>query len=126
MSSDGKEPMAGLLLSGNTLYGTAYRGGSSGYGTVFAVNTNGTGFTNLHSFTALDTFTRTTNSDGVYPQADLMLSGNDLYGTASQGGSAGGGTVFSLSLPAPPNQRPIVANPIPDQTGIYGSAFNFT
>ena len=28
-------------------------GGSSGNGTVFAVNTDGTGFTNLHSFTAL-------------------------------------------------------------------------
>ena len=30
-------------------------GGSSGNGTVFAVNTDGTGFTNLHSFTATST-----------------------------------------------------------------------
>ena len=44
-------PHAGLILSGNTLYGTAYDGGTYGNGTVFAVNTNGTGFTNLHSFT---------------------------------------------------------------------------
>jgi len=37
-------------LSGNTLCGTANLGGSSGNGTVFAVNTDGSGFTNLHSF----------------------------------------------------------------------------
>ena len=42
----------GLILSGNTLYGTAYYGGSAGNGTVFALNTNGTGFTTLHTFTA--------------------------------------------------------------------------
>ena len=43
---------AGLILSGNTLYGTTTGGGSSGNGTVFAINTDGTGFTTLHSFTA--------------------------------------------------------------------------
>ena len=78
-NSDGDEPMAGLILSGNTLYGTAWLGGSSGYGTVFAVNTDGTGFTNLHSFSAL---LNSTNSDGANPQAGLILSGNTLYGTA--------------------------------------------
>jgi uncharacterized repeat protein (TIGR03803 family) len=47
-SSDGGFPIGGVILSGNTLYGTASIGGSSsGIGTVFAVNTNGTGFTNL-------------------------------------------------------------------------------
>jgi uncharacterized repeat protein (TIGR03803 family) len=52
-NSEEDYPIAGLILSGNTLYGTTYRGGSSSNGTVFAVNTNGTGITNLHSFTAL-------------------------------------------------------------------------
>src|ERR1035437_5755881 len=56
-NSDGANPQAGLILSGNTLYGTASGGGSSGYGTVFAVNTDGMGFTNLHSFTATDYYT---------------------------------------------------------------------
>src|SRR6266478_5688774 len=46
-NSDGSSPCAGLILSGNTLYGTAAYGGSPGYGTVFAVNTDGTGFTTL-------------------------------------------------------------------------------
>src|SRR5206468_9133484 len=49
---DGAVPYAGLILSGNTLYGTAGFGGSSGNVTVFAVNTDGAGFMNLHSFIA--------------------------------------------------------------------------
>ena len=57
--------------------GRRLHGGSSGNGTVFAVNTDGTGFTNLHSFYCC------TNSDGAYPYAGLILSGNTLYGTAS-------------------------------------------
>ena len=71
--------MAGLILSGNTLYGTAVYGGSSGDGTVFAVNTDGTGFTTLHNFTA----TVYGQRDGAFPYAGLILSGNTLYGTAS-------------------------------------------
>jgi uncharacterized repeat protein (TIGR03803 family) len=49
---DGANPYGGLILSGNTLYGTASGGGAGGNGTVFAVNTNGTGFRVLHSFAA--------------------------------------------------------------------------
>jgi uncharacterized repeat protein (TIGR03803 family) len=95
-NSDGTHPHAGLILSGNTLYGTAYGGGSSGGGTVFAVNTDGTGFTNLHSFTAV-TLSAPTNSDGAMPMAGLILSGNTLYGTAVAGGSSGLGTVFAVN-----------------------------
>src|SRR6266851_618797 len=71
--SDGASPYAGLITnsSGNTLYGTTANGGSSGRGTVFAVNTDGTGFTNLHSFNY---------SDGSNPWSGLILSGNTLYG----------------------------------------------
>src|SRR5258706_232383 len=87
---DGANPYAGLILSGNTLYGTAYLGGSSGNGAGFAVNTDGTGFTNLHSFAGYPT-------DGADPQAGLILSGNTLYGTASQGGISGQGTVFAVN-----------------------------
>jgi uncharacterized repeat protein (TIGR03803 family) len=46
-SVDGATPYAGLVLSGDTLYGTTYEGGRSGGGTVFKVNTDGTGFTVL-------------------------------------------------------------------------------
>jgi uncharacterized repeat protein (TIGR03803 family) len=96
-NSDGCLPFAGLMLLGNTLYGTANQGGSSGKGAVFAINTNGTGFTNLHSFTA-PSGPSLTNSDGTVPFAGLILSGTTLYGTTEDGGSLGFGTVFSLSL----------------------------
>jgi uncharacterized repeat protein (TIGR03803 family) len=102
-NTDGANPGAGLILSGNTLFGTAPQGGSSGNGTVFAINTSGAGFTNLHSFNS--------GSDGANPQASLLLSGNTLYGTASGGGTYGNGTVFSLSLgsvSAPPPQLTII------------------
>src|SRR5665647_556844 len=78
INSDGAYPFAGLILSGNTLYGTAHGGGSPGDGTVFAVHTDGTGFTTLHNFTG--------GSDGNLPVAGLILSGNTLYGTAANGG----------------------------------------
>lgn len=98
-NSDGANPSAGLILSTNTLYGTAYIGGSSGNGTVFAINPDGTGFKNLHSFTATPPYpVAQTNSDGANPTAGLILSGNTLYGTTAYGGSSGNGTVFSLSL----------------------------
>jgi uncharacterized repeat protein (TIGR03803 family) len=86
--SDGANPYAGLILSGSTLYGTANAGGSAGNGAVFAVNTDGTGFTNLHSFAV---------SDGINPYGGLVLSGNTLYGMANQGGSHSVGTVFAIN-----------------------------
>jgi uncharacterized repeat protein (TIGR03803 family) len=95
--NDGSMPSAGLVLSGNTLYGTAFLGGSSDNGTVFALSTNGTDFTILHGFTALDAATDTTNSDGAWPVAGLILSGNILYGTTIEGGRYDGGTVFAVN-----------------------------
>ena len=97
-NSDGGGPSA-VILSGNTLYGATASGGSSGNGTVFAVNTNGTGFTNLHSFSASNTNAsgNYTNSDGVSSAGYLALSDNTLYGATFKGGSAGNGTVFKLN-----------------------------
>jgi uncharacterized repeat protein (TIGR03803 family) len=98
-NSDGAYPRAGLILSGNSLYGTAVQGGTSDNGTVFALNTDGTGFTTLHSFTgtSIPGSSDGTNSDGANPTAVLLLSGNTLYGTATQGGTSGNGTVFALN-----------------------------
>ena len=95
--SDGASPLAGLTLSGNTLYGATLSGGTAGEGTVFAVNTDGSGYTNLHSFMATAAGTLI-NADGANPWADLLLSGNTLYGTTRVGGSSGKGTVFGVSF----------------------------
>jgi uncharacterized repeat protein (TIGR03803 family) len=108
-NSEGTHPLAytGLILSGNTLYGTTYYGGSACNGTLFAINTNGMGFTTLHSFTATNA-PNFTNSDGANPEDGLVISGNTLYGTAKWGGTNGNGTVFSISLPPPPPQLTII------------------
>ena len=100
-NSDGVGPQAGLISSGNTLYGTAVEGGSLGSGTVFALKTDGTGFTTIHSFTApyFHSFPYL-NSDGANPYAGLILSGNTLYGTTAIGGSSGNGTVFAVNTDA--------------------------
>src|SRR5207253_8621290 len=51
-SGDGKNPYAALMLgSDRVLYGTTVIGGTNGYGTVFKLSTNGTGYTRLYSFT---------------------------------------------------------------------------
>lgn len=92
--SDGSLPRGSLVLSGKTLYGTAINGGDNGSGTVFSINTNGTGFTILHAF---DTLNFQTNQDGANPYAGLVLSGSMLYGTAYYGGTNGSGTVFSVN-----------------------------
>src|SRR5438105_4314925 len=94
-NSDGANPQAVLILSGSTLYGTTTSGGSSGNGTLFANNADGTGFTILHSFTTNSGDPYYTNSDGAYP-GGLILSGDTLYGTAGGGGS-GHGTVFAVN-----------------------------
>jgi uncharacterized repeat protein (TIGR03803 family) len=66
---DGASP-GPVFVWGNTLYGTAGSGGRSGRGTIFAVSTDGSGFTNLHSFTAISG-AQFTNSDGASPFAGL-------------------------------------------------------
>jgi uncharacterized repeat protein (TIGR03803 family) len=87
--TDGADPVAGLVLSSNTLYGTTSKGGTNGDGTVFAINTDGTGFTNLYEFSGID---------GKNPYGPLVLSDNVLYGTTSGGGSTNGdGTVFAVN-----------------------------
>ena len=96
----GAWPETGLILSGNVLYGTAFYGGVSGGdsndGIIFKLNTDGSGFTNLYSFTTFNHASPYTNSDGARPRAELILSGSTLYGTTTRGGSSGSGTVFAL------------------------------
>jgi uncharacterized repeat protein (TIGR03803 family) len=102
-STGGPGP-SGLILSGNTLYGTTLGSGSAGGGTLFTVNTDGTGFTNLYSFTpatpsGVSPPFSYTNSQGANPGSELVLSGTTFYGTTQIGGSGGSGTVFKIFFP---------------------------
>ena len=86
--TDGSHPNSGLILvGGDTLYGTTTEGGSFGYGTIYKVNLDGTGFVVLHDFRGTDG----ANAHG------LVASGTTIYGTTEAGGTAGLGTVFKLN-----------------------------
>lgn len=70
----GDNPEGALVLSGDTLYGTTRDGGAYGFfGTVFKVNTNGSGFAVLKSFDSVN--------DDAFPVAGLVLAGGRLFGT---------------------------------------------
>jgi uncharacterized repeat protein (TIGR03803 family) len=101
-NADGANPSGGLLLAAGTLYGATQNGGAGGAGTVFAINTGGTGFANLYSFSALcynSDAGANTNLDGANPYGGLALADGYLYGTACNGGSAGEGTLFAVAVP---------------------------
>jgi uncharacterized repeat protein (TIGR03803 family) len=70
---DGKNPYGSLLLVGNQLYGTTANGGDYCMGTVFVINTDGTGYSRLHSFGG-------TKHDGVKPIDNVILLNGALYG----------------------------------------------
>jgi uncharacterized repeat protein (TIGR03803 family) len=99
-NSDGANPYAELTLSNNILFGTTSSAGIFGAGTVFTLNTDGTGFATLHNFTTPvnNTFGFYTNRDGAHSSAGLLLMGNTLYGTANDGGTSGRGTVFGINI----------------------------
>jgi uncharacterized repeat protein (TIGR03803 family) len=92
--NDGGEPYVSMVLAGDILYGTTFDGGVFGNGTIYAIHADGTGFTNLYSFSDLSSGA---NIDGANPYGTLMVTNGILYGTASEGGSTGNGTVFSLN-----------------------------
>jgi uncharacterized repeat protein (TIGR03803 family) len=87
--SDGRLPAAGLIHASNMLYGTTYGGGDYSEGTVFAVGIASKREEVIHSFGS--------GSDGSLPFAALLKVGGTLYGTTWQGGTYGGGTVFSIN-----------------------------
>ena len=95
---DGANPVGLLQASNGNFYGSASEGGSPtncpannlpGCGTVFQITPSGTLMT-VHSFKGYD---------GAFPGIyGALIEGADgnLYGTAGQGGSAEGGTIFKI------------------------------
>ena len=95
-------------MNGSTLYGTTYYGGSNDFGTVFSINTDGSGYQILKTFRSTGTVT---NIDGANLAGGVVLGGNTLFGTAEGRGAKNGGTVFSLTLApvtAPPTLTVII------------------
>jgi uncharacterized repeat protein (TIGR03803 family) len=91
--TDGANPEAPVIQANDgNYYGTTHFGGANNSGTVFRITPAGV-LTTLYSFCA-----QAACADGQFPYAGLFqATDGNLYGTTYQGGTAGGGTVFSLS-----------------------------
>ena len=77
------------LANNGILYGTTYNGGRTDSGTVFSMTTAGV-INTVYPFNY--------SSDGSYPNSPLTQGADGyLYGTASEGGTAGLGSVFKVS-----------------------------
>lgn len=88
---EGGYPEACVIQAADgALYGTTRLGGAYGRGTVFRLNTDGSGFQILHSFEG---------DDGAYPLHGVM-QGSDgaLYGTTRSGGHYEIGVVYKMNL----------------------------
>ena len=89
---DGSEPLAGLLADSNgDLFGTTENGGAVGFdGIVFEVAKTAAGYAST-PVTVADT------GDGSFPKGSLIADSNgDLFGTTSNGGAIGEGSVFEV------------------------------
>jgi uncharacterized repeat protein (TIGR03803 family) len=90
--ANGDSPSAALVQgSDGYFYGTTSGGGENGgsAGTVFKISATGA-LTSLYSFTG--------GKDGGYPSAALVQgSDGNFFGTTSEGGTNGAGTVFKVS-----------------------------
>ncbi len=91
-TANGQNPAAPLIQGQKgVLYGVTFAGGSANLGVVFRMNLDGTGYTNIHSFTGPP-------SDGKWPMGGLMQDSNGmLYGTCLNGGANNNGAVFKLA-----------------------------
>jgi len=92
-SGDGEFPRSGLTQdSAGNLYGTTYFGGSDGGGIVYKFTPNAGG-----GWTERIVYNFTGGADGSGPLGGVILDpAGHLFGTASNGGSAGYGVVFQI------------------------------
>jgi uncharacterized repeat protein (TIGR03803 family) len=78
----------GLVVVGNTLYGTAQGGGAYRCGTIFTISPAGD-LTVLYAFKG--------GTDGCGPISELTEAKGVLYGTTAGGGAHGDGTVYAIA-----------------------------
>lgn len=92
--ADGANPVAGLVQTADgNLYGTAFDGGATGWGTVFKITAQGK-LTTIYTFCAQGP----PCPNGSGPLGGLMqATDGNFYGTTQSGGAYFGGTVFKIT-----------------------------
>jgi uncharacterized repeat protein (TIGR03803 family) len=91
-AASGYNPYGSLLLINGKLYGMTDSGGSnngSDYGLIFSIDTNGSRWKDIEPFI-------TSNGEGPHGTLLQSVSGDTLFGMASNGGNNQNGVIFSL------------------------------
>lgn len=91
----GRYPFAGLVADGSgLLWGTTHQGGTANIGTVFKVDPVSGTLSTVAEFTGFAGAVQ-----GAYPMGAMVGDGAGfLWGTTSQGGANGAGTIFKINL----------------------------
>ncbi len=89
-SIDGALSWSKLLPYGNYLLGITKNGGLHGKGAIFKTSMDGSEYKILYYF-------GDRHEDGFWPNGDMTLVGNTLYGTTWRGGKYDLGTIFRIT-----------------------------
>jgi uncharacterized repeat protein (TIGR03803 family) len=93
--SDGAFPLAGVVLdSDGNVYGTTNTGGNEGSCTKLGC---GVAFKLTSGSWTASIFRFSGGADGGVPTTPLTLKSDQVYGTASEGGTVGSGVVFQIT-----------------------------
>jgi uncharacterized repeat protein (TIGR03803 family) len=89
---DGASPFGALIqATDGNFYGTTFKGGAFGLGTVFMMTPSGGAVTIRHHFSG--------GADGANPLSAVLQAGDgNLYGTTQFGGPTNRGTLFGMTL----------------------------
>lgn len=88
-SNNGAHPQGSLYSDGTFLYGMATSGGANGWGTIFKIMPDGSGYLKLLDFDSIT---------GGNPIGTLISDGTFLYGLTSIRGAKDCGTIFKIKI----------------------------
>jgi uncharacterized repeat protein (TIGR03803 family) len=95
VNADGADAGALILGQDGNLYGVTMWGGTANTGTLFRISPDGD-FAVIYAFAGMDPDSKV-NADGALPASILQAADGTLYGSTSEGGPNGTGTVFRLT-----------------------------
>ena len=88
-ANSGASPRGTLTMEGDLLYVMTMSSATNGFGAIFKIGRNGTGFKKLLDFDGVN--------NGAFSMGSLTLVDSTIYGMTSLGGSRNYGTFFKIN-----------------------------